>query len=81
MVAIFFLGTYVAQLAQGTEAGFHVRALESATDDLRRETEQLSVGVTELRRMETVMARLQILGLVQPERVVYLSDPTPLALK
>ena len=76
---LVLMGAYLMQMAQGTEAGFRVRTLESATEQLRAETEQLSLGVTEVRRMESVMARLHMLGLVKPERMVYVTDTAPIA--
>ncbi|MBI1908295.1 hypothetical protein HYS28_02675 [Candidatus Uhrbacteria bacterium] len=67
---------YIAQVNAAASKGLALRALEERNDALRVEVQMTAAKIDELRSLDSVMQREQLLGLVKAERVSYVSVPS-----
>lgn len=63
---------YIAQVNAAASKGLALRALEERNQDLRIEAQAMAAKIDELRSLDSVMQREQLLGLVKAEQVSYI---------
>lgn len=67
---------YVWQVNQAATAGYAMRELDGAIEDLTLEQERLDLQVARLQSIDSVSTRVQMLGLQQVKRIEYLTPGT-----
>lgn len=72
---------YVMQVSSVTKSGYEMRDLEVAVGELELQNEHLSVDVAEATSLNTVSERMQILGFVESDDVVYLTGTSSVAVR
>ncbi len=76
------IGTaYVMQVASATQHGYTMRDLEVAVGELELTNEKLTTSVAEATSLGMVSERMQILGFVEPNEVVYLTGADSVAIR
>ncbi len=73
-LVIAFGVLYIAQVNAAASKGLVLRALEDRHQDLAVESQRLVAKIDELRSIDSVMQREQLLGLVKAERVSYITS-------
>lgn len=68
---------YIWQVNVSATQGFAMRDLEEAIDDLQLENERYGMEVARLQSIDSVTARVQMLGLTKVEQVEYLTIGEP----
>lgn len=64
---------YVLQMSSVTMQGYAMRDLEVGVEALQLQSEELSVAVAEAKSLGVISERMQILGFVEPDHVVYVA--------
>lgn len=67
------LGLYIWQVTFVSTAGFEMRDLQGEIAQLEEEQYRLDRRISELRSASSVARRIQMLGLVKPDEIVYMS--------
>ncbi|MBT3230230.1 hypothetical protein HN358_00390 [Candidatus Uhrbacteria bacterium] len=71
---------YIWQVNMSATQGYAVRDMESDITLIEHENEQLQNQVSSLRSIDSVMTRVQMLGLVKVDDVVYLNSDDSMAV-
>ena len=79
VVMLSFAVAYVLQMSSVTMQGYAMRDLEVGVEALQLQSEELSVAVAQAKSLEQVAERMQILGFVESDRVVYVTPSSGVA--
>ncbi len=71
---------YIWQVNMSATQGYAVRDMEHEIADLEHENEQLQQQVSSLRSIDSVMTRVQMLGLVKVDDVRYINPDDSMAV-
>lgn len=81
-VVVIVLGVaYVMQVSQSTQHGYTMRDLENSVQELQVKNERLMTSVASATSLGTVSERMQILGFVDSQEVVYLTGVNSVAVR
>src|SRR3989338_2717441 len=75
-LCFLFATLYIWQVNVASTHGYQMRDLEVAIDDMRRENQQLQFEVSSLQSIDSVTARVQMLGLTKADNVRYVKVGT-----
>jgi hypothetical protein len=74
------LGLYIWQVTFVSTAGFEMRDLQEEIASLEEDQYRLDRRISELRSASSVARRMQMLGLVEPDQIVYMSGSDAVAV-
>lgn len=80
LVVVLGVG-YVLQVSEATQHGYAMRDLEDAVQELEVQQEQLTTTVAKTTSLGNVSERMQMLGFIPSNEVVYLTGGGAVAVR
>lgn len=80
LTGIFFIGNLV-MINSVTANGYKVENVESKLLELQNENQNLTINLSDKQSIESLMARLDELEMVEPERVSYITTQNTMVAK